>query len=257
MERECTECQQELITQMNRFATERDEFTHSYEEERITLYQATIDDYVNRRISVLRKQLETSHQSTLFIKHYLPLDSVIETVSTPDTFDIEALNVYGAAGWRLVSFVPKTVGLGLRNEANNALSTQSWGGGIGGNVIGVYAIMELVVSSETIPSARIGLSQAALQIFPPPAYTTEYVSLHLTAAPGTKKKDLLPLAALSGVPLDMVVLVFSVPKCLASRIRKSQAIFIQDRLLTHGFNTIIGPEKESDGTVTELFQFKI
>ena len=254
LDRECADCQKNFQDLEELFTQERRAFRNAYSTLRMQEYTDWMQHTIDRRIEEIRTILEQTNQYTLYVKHYLPVDARVETVTTADEFDVEPLNVYGAAGWRLVSFVPKTLGLGLTNEANNLMSTKSWGGGIGGNVIGVYAVLELVVTTETLQFARTGLEYSIRQTNPPPTSTDEYVSLKLLAAPGTTKKDLIPLAALARQSPEIVYQLMSLPKTLGCRMLKAHALFTQQKLAECGYTTAIEPEKADDWSATILFR---
>lgn len=257
LERECADCQKNFQDLTQQFKEERLTFRDSFTTQRMHEYNDWMQQTIDRRIEEIRNILEQTNQYTLYVKHYLPVDAQVETVTTADVFDVEPLNVYGAAGWRLVSFVPKTLGLGLTNEANNLTSTKSWGGGIGGNVIGVYAVLELVVTTETLRFARTGLEYSIRQMNPPPTSTHEYVSLKLLTVPGKTKKDLIPLAALAqqAITLDFIsTFAYSLPRTLACRMLSTQALYVQQTLHAYGFTTAIGAEKPNDWSATILFR---
>jgi hypothetical protein len=256
IDRECPDCQKNFQDLVHQYREELRVHLESDTTLRMQEYSTWMQEVVDRRIAEIRTNLEQTNQYTLFIKHYLPVDAQIETLTSSDTFDVEPLNVYGAAGWRLVSFVPKTVGIGLTNTANNLTSTKSWGGGIGGNVIGVYAVLELVVTTETLKYARTGLEHSLRQTNPPPNTTTAYVSLKLMTVPGKTKKDLVQLAALSQQsPTIEYISTFAnnLPKTIATRMRKAHAEYVQQKLHSFGYTTVIEPEKPDDWGSTMLF----
>jgi len=257
IERECPDCQKNFQDLVQQLREERRVYFVSDTALRMQEYSTWMEEIVDRRIAEIRTNLEQTNQYTLYVKHYLPIDAQIETVTTADTFDVEPLNVYGASGWRLVSFVPKTVGIGLTNEANNLTSTKSWGGGIGGNVIGVYAVLELVVTTATLKYARTGLEHSIRQMNPPPNITPEYVSLRLISVPGKTKKDLKLLAALAqqSPNMDFVsIYAYSLPKTIATRMRRANAEYVQQKLHSFGFTTVIEPEKPDEWGSTMLFR---
>ena len=235
IERECADCQKNFQDLVQQFTQERRAFLEAILHE----YDTRIPEMVDRRLVEIRTTLEQTKQYTLYVKHYLPVDAQVETLTTADVFDVEPLNVYGAAGWRVVSFVPKTLGLGLTNEANNLMSTKSWGGGIGGNVIGVYDVLELVVTTETLQYARTGLEHSIRQSNPPPNINPEYVALKLLSAPGKTKKDLVPLAALAQQTPEAISSQITLPTILGYRLLKTNALFFQQKLNTYGYTTVI------------------
>jgi hypothetical protein len=73
---------------------------------------------------------------------YVPVNSVV-TNETVAEFDMRMLQVAGLEGWKIEGIIPRTIGLGLTNKAMNGLET--WGAGVGGNIVGVYVIMSRAV----------------------------------------------------------------------------------------------------------------
>jgi hypothetical protein len=90
---------------------------------------------------------------SLFTWLYTPVDSIVENVDT-GKFDTLDLQGYGLAGWRLVAVVPKTIGIGLKNTSMGSTFGESWGGGLGGDVIGVYFIMQREIRDLDDPYER-------------------------------------------------------------------------------------------------------
>ena len=85
---------------------------------------------------------------------YLPVDSVLEGQTLAQGFDVQQLRSLGWSGWRIVAIVPKTVGIGLTNKSIGASTGETWGAGMGGNVAGVYVLIELAVSSLQAEALR-------------------------------------------------------------------------------------------------------
>lgn len=92
---------------------------------------------------------------------YLEVDSVVND-ETVGTFDTSFLEAAGLAGWQVISVIPRTVGIGLTNTSYGSTSGSTWGGGIGGNVAGVYVLIGRQIQSSTdsayeefaVPSAQ-------------------------------------------------------------------------------------------------------
>lgn len=68
------------------------------------------------------------------------------TDSVQGNFDFAELQAAGLNGWQIHAVIPKTKGVGLKNEnLKNYFST--WGGGIGGNVIGAFVLLSKTIES--------------------------------------------------------------------------------------------------------------
>lgn len=83
------------------------------------------------------KQIASGNNPNLFRWIYIQIDSEVEGDAIGQ-FDITELQAAGLEGWDVVAVLPRTLGIGLKNIATNG---NSWGAGIGGNVMGVYVIL--------------------------------------------------------------------------------------------------------------------
>lgn len=82
-------------------------------------------------------QIASGNNPNLFRWIYVQVDSVVED-DTIGQFDITELQAAGLEGWDVVAVIPKTLGVGLTNIST---SGNSWGAGMGGNVLGVYIVL--------------------------------------------------------------------------------------------------------------------
>jgi thiol-disulfide isomerase/thioredoxin len=88
------------------------------------------------------RMVESGQEAYIYESIYIPVDSTINEESYASLFDITLLKRMGLQGWGIVSVVPRTVGIGLTNETYSiGPGLKSWGGGIGGNVVGVHVIL--------------------------------------------------------------------------------------------------------------------
>lgn len=62
------------------------------------------------------------------------------TDSVQGNFDFAELQAAGLNGWQIHAVIPKTKGVGLKNENLNNFFN-AWGGGIGGNVVGAFVLL--------------------------------------------------------------------------------------------------------------------
>jgi hypothetical protein len=100
-----------------------------------------------------RARIAMGEKPQLFTWLYQPVDSIVENYRTEE-FGIADLQEFGLGGWKLVSVVPRTVGIGLKNTSMGSTFGESWGGGVGGNVIGVYFILQKEILDLDSPSDR-------------------------------------------------------------------------------------------------------
>ncbi len=107
----------------------------------------------------MRARLEAGHNVFLYETTYLPVDSVLLDEKLNSGFDIPQLRLMGVAGWEVMQVIPRTVGVGLKNTSIGSTMGTTWGGGSGGNVIGVYVILKKAVRLDEIsdePDDEIG-----------------------------------------------------------------------------------------------------
>ncbi len=95
---------------------------------------------VAEKKSEIRKLLESGQSVFLYDSLYLPVDSLLLENNLSEVFDISSVRLLGLSGWEVVSAVPRTMGVGLKNHTGATL--EAWGGGIGGNIIGVHLILK-------------------------------------------------------------------------------------------------------------------
>jgi len=83
---------------------------------------------------------------------YIPVDSKIKEEALIPSFDIGPLKRLGLTGWEIVQVVPKTTGIALQNKHMPILSSsrKRYGGGIGGNVAGVYVLLKKEITQATL-----------------------------------------------------------------------------------------------------------
>jgi hypothetical protein len=71
---------------------------------------------------------------------YIEIDSEINGDAV-GSFNFDAIQDAGLEGWKVLSVLPRTVGIGLKNTSLGSTMGESWGGGIGGVVAGAYVIL--------------------------------------------------------------------------------------------------------------------
>ncbi len=71
---------------------------------------------------------------------YIEIDSEINGNSVGN-FNFDEIQDAGLEGWKVLSVLPRTVGVGLKNTSMGSTMGESWGGGVGGIVAGAYVIL--------------------------------------------------------------------------------------------------------------------
>ena len=110
--------------------------------------RARIDQLVANEIEDLRDRVSKGKNVKLYWSFYISVDSQMElanSVTKLSPFDDSAVKIAGMKGWNVVGVVPKTSGSALQNYEGFG---KTWAGGIGGNVVGAYVMMELTVNQE-------------------------------------------------------------------------------------------------------------
>jgi hypothetical protein len=123
--------------------------TREIEAETIRVTEATRveqDRFVAAKKAALAARLVRGERVFLYESIYLAVDSVLPEGEDPAQFDIGSLKRAGLSGWEVIGVVPRTVGVGLKNELLPS-GVASWGGGAGGNVVGVYLLLKSEVTA--------------------------------------------------------------------------------------------------------------
>jgi hypothetical protein len=141
---QCTDCRErekQRAAEAERQALEADE--RAEEERRRSIADELWGD--------IQSTLDQGRLAYLYRSVYVPVDSILQD-EVLGTFDIEELQRLGLEGWEIVAVVPRTAGISLENYTG--LTTQAWGGGIGGNVMGVHVLLRYAVTPEGLEASR-------------------------------------------------------------------------------------------------------
>jgi hypothetical protein len=100
--------------------------------------------------TMLRARLESGKPAFLYDSVYVPVDSQLLNDEFASEFDVSFLRRLGLLGWDVVQAVPKTKGIALENIGTNTLFGSVYGGGIGGNVMGVHIILKKTLTASDL-----------------------------------------------------------------------------------------------------------
>jgi predicted nucleic acid-binding Zn-ribbon protein len=100
-------------------------------------------------VRITRENVAQYGATTLLHDVYLPVDSLVNNEKTAFAFTANPIRKWTVFGWKVVATIPKTVGVALRNTQSGTFGSH-YGGGIGGNVEGVYVLLQLEITTETI-----------------------------------------------------------------------------------------------------------
>ncbi len=104
-------------------------------------------------IEKAQAQIDSGNYPNLYRWLYLPIDSIVNEEVVGD-FDISELQLAGLDGWDVVAVIPKTLGVALKNFLSGSTMGSEWGGGMGGNVVGVYLLLRKEVTDANDPQTQ-------------------------------------------------------------------------------------------------------
>lgn len=130
------------------------------EAQEVAEHQRARREAITNRIDALRAQVAEGQRLFLYETLYLPVDSVVLDENIAQGFDIGTLRELGLAGWEVVGVVPRTIGIALKNKTTELVSVSSYGGGVGGNVLGVHLLLR-----KEMTRASFGDFSGELEIF--------------------------------------------------------------------------------------------
>ena len=109
--------------------------------------------------TLMRTRLESGKPAFLCDSIFVPMNSILDENNLADELNLSILRRLGLIGWDIVQGVPRTTGIGLKNEGTDALFGGKWGGGMGGNVMGVHIIIKKSLSAKDLtddPADEVG-----------------------------------------------------------------------------------------------------
>lgn len=101
-------------------------------------------------LAKIKSRLKQGNPVYLHNSFYVTIDSEVEAgggVTQFNPFDDSRVIQAGLDGWRIVGVAPRTKGSALQNYEGFA---KAWAGGIGGNVVGVYVMMEYELTEANL-----------------------------------------------------------------------------------------------------------
>jgi hypothetical protein len=109
--------------------------------------------------TLMRTRLESGKPAFLCDSIFVPMNSILDENNLADELNLSILRRLGLIGWDIVQAVPRTTGIGLKNEGTDTLFGEKWGGGVGGNVMGVHIIIKKSLSAGDLtddPADEVG-----------------------------------------------------------------------------------------------------
>ena len=115
--------------------------------------------WIDQQVAGFTSKLSNDAPMYLFQRIYCPVDSLVNNEDLANDFRLEAVEQLGADGWQIVGIVPRTIGVGLKNTSYGNTSGTTWGAGMGGNVAGVYVLLQLNVTlanvNQLMPTIKV------------------------------------------------------------------------------------------------------
>ena len=144
----CDKCKQEIEAERFRLSNEKLVKKEAELAQAELRRQEQLKKMVAEKKLDIRKQLESGQSVFLYHSLYLPVDSILLENNLSDVFDISLVQQLGLSGWEVINAVPRTIGVGLKNYSGATL--EAWGGGVGGNIIGVHLILKKLLTLSAI-----------------------------------------------------------------------------------------------------------
>lgn len=137
----CDNCKKKEIEKQHQIKAERKAQREKAQRER---------EARSQRIAVavgetIKKRLQAGHTIILYETVYSSVGSVVNEQTIGDEFEISTIRKLGLDGWEVIQAIPRTVGIGLANHQVGYSAGESWGGGVGGNIAGVYILLKKIL----------------------------------------------------------------------------------------------------------------
>ncbi|MBC8274487.1 MAG: hypothetical protein H8E40_05905 [Chloroflexi bacterium] len=112
-------------------------------------YRSYRTELILTRVQSLQQKLASGGKVYLYEDIYLAVDSKVVDETVAQEFSIGSLRQLGLDGWDIVAVIPRTLGVALTNVSLGSSSGQTWGAGVGGNVVGVHIVVRKEVSTQS------------------------------------------------------------------------------------------------------------
>lgn len=112
------------------------------------------DELFTTKVEQIKKRTQNGEKIFLYDNIYIPVDSIVNQESLLSSgFTLGSLKRLGFEGWEVVGVIPRTFAMGLTNRLigpTPGSSPETWGAGLGGNVMGVHLIMKLDAAQSSL-----------------------------------------------------------------------------------------------------------
>lgn len=121
--------------------------------EQLQKEQERAKSLINDEIERVVKEVRSGKTIFLYNSFYMSVDSELDSDNKKialSPYDDSQIRQAGLFGWRIVGVVPRTSGSALMNYEGFG---KAWAGGIGGNVVGSYIMMEYELNRDNLDSS--------------------------------------------------------------------------------------------------------
>ena len=169
LERECESCYEIRIDQERAEKAEQKKQLLEKKAELAALNEANAkliaeqaelrkNTWIDQQVAAFTGRLSNDAPIYLFQRIYCRVDSRINDEDLATGFHLGDVEQLGADGWQIVGIVPRTIGISLTNISSGSIHGTTWGAGMGGNVAGVYVLLQLNVTlanvNQLIPTIK-------------------------------------------------------------------------------------------------------
>ena len=127
--------------------------------------QQRLDAYIAGRMQELHDLVDQGVEPCLYDVIVISTQSTRNRQKIGNPPDLDEIRRYGYAGWEAVGIIPSTYGEGLLNESFNGVA-ESWGGGIGGLVVGAYILLRFTITKGVLEKRKTYLGELLARDFP-------------------------------------------------------------------------------------------
>lgn len=171
LKNECDACKNIRLTEERRIAAEQQAARSEAEREAARIAEEQRQEryalYMHDRFAEIHELVKAGRTPYLYKQAYSAIDSYVDGTQVSNDPDFSDIDFMGWSGWELVGTVPHTAGRALVNTHQEGFAkNETWGGGIGGLVIGCYFMLRLPVDEYVLEHQRELVSECFAEQFP-------------------------------------------------------------------------------------------
>lgn len=132
-----------------------------------------VEEFISNFKLNVQSTVQSGTPVSLFKDVYIPVDAQMNQFGPPSGLDLEPINALGAQGWTLQGLIPRTYGgfESYKITKTTAYGVSGFGKdehkvGLGGHVVGVYALMTFTVTQLNLDTSGPLIDEAAKKLIP-------------------------------------------------------------------------------------------